>query len=238
MHFRCNCEVCDLFLWPRISLSKILRPNLWGSNASEKTKESTRYIHLRLVSVLSNRDTRWYSRDRILKTHLRRIRFLSKLISSLFVDHRSTTISRIEPTRLSFIFLFWSLILCFFHYFDLAPLPYIDPPRKFANSPAWRALCEAIEAPDLVQTCAPASADIISPLEAESLEKAFPSDPSTEGSTAAAPMSPAAQHRRMLACSLFRFMPSLSILLTACIFPKQVSLRRWSNLWVSLCAHC
>ncbi|VDO01960.1 unnamed protein product [Rodentolepis nana] len=81
--------------------------------------------------------------------------------------------------------------------FDLAPLPFIDPPHKFANSAVWRALCEVVDASDLVQTCAPASADIISPLEAESLEKAFPSGHSGDGTTSS-PISPAAQHRRLL----------------------------------------
>ncbi|VUZ51832.1 unnamed protein product, partial [Hymenolepis diminuta] len=81
--------------------------------------------------------------------------------------------------------------------FGLAPLPFIDPPHKFANSTAWKALCEVVDAPDLVQTCAPASLDIISPLEAESLEKAFPSEQSGDGSTSSS-LSPAAQHRRLL----------------------------------------
>lgn len=77
--------------------------------------------------------------------------------------------------------------------FGLAPLPFIDPPHKFANSTAWKILCEVVDAPDLVQTCAPASLDIISPLEAESLEKAFPPEQSGDGSSS---LSPAAQHRR------------------------------------------
>ena len=56
-----------------------------------------------------------------------------------------------------------------------SPLPFNDPPKSFANSAPWRALCEAVDAPDVVQICQASSADIISPVELEILEKAFAS---------------------------------------------------------------
>lgn len=83
-------------------------------------------------------------------------------------------------------------------------LPFNSLPKCFAGSAQWRALCEAVNSPDVVQICRASSVDIISPAEMECLGKAFAStnsfsDFNEERVGNDSTLSPAAHHQRLFA---------------------------------------
>ncbi|VDK40851.1 unnamed protein product [Taenia asiatica] len=91
-------------------------------------------------------------------------------------------------------------------------IPFSDLMLKFSSSATWRELCAAVDSPDIIQVCSQGNADIISPGEVKSLEKALASASSefcAERMGSAAP-SPVPHHRRQ------------STLLTNCLLREML----------------
>ncbi|VDM34875.1 unnamed protein product [Hydatigera taeniaeformis] len=78
-------------------------------------------------------------------------------------------------------------------------IPFSNLMRNFTSTVAWRALCAAVDSPDIIQVCSHGDADIISPAEMQSLEKTLASASKfrTECMDSATP-SPVPYHRRLL----------------------------------------
>eukprot|EP00108_Taenia_solium_P011622 TsM_000216300 transcript=TsM_000216300 gene=TsM_000216300 len=91
-------------------------------------------------------------------------------------------------------------------------IPFSDLMLKFTSSATWRELCAAVDSPDIIQVCSQGNADIITPGEMKSLEKALASASEfcVERMGSAAP-SPVPHHRRQ------------STLLTNCIDWKSLT---------------
>ncbi|KAL5110421.1 GATOR complex protein DEPDC5 [Taenia crassiceps] len=78
-------------------------------------------------------------------------------------------------------------------------IPFSDLMLKFTFSAAWRALCAAVDSPDVIQVCSQGNVDIISPGEMKSLEKALASTSEfCVGCMSGATLSPLPHHRRLL----------------------------------------